>query len=222
MEEMLTITDLFIYRGEGLEGLIDRYGDTEKVRILKVALKTNQCEEGIIQHQVGPLILKENQSRYLDQTLEKVEILDLIEHLSDYDELIKLKHQDYTFIERTYPTELYIEDKETHYAAEFTLISPDKKIPTDKYKYRGIKAINPNFKCAFEFTGNLYRLSNGKLKKDITLEKTERTKPQLLRYIPNVYEVTYAKTCNIGKETKIIPKELSCVFDGETTKEVEN
>jgi len=220
VEEMITITDLFIYRGAGLEGLLEKYGNTEKVRLIKLTLKTNQSGDYITEHQIGPLKVKQNKSLYMENTLQTKNLENLIKHQLNINEQIKIDFQDYDFWDRTYCEKLYIEDRETHNIAEFKLISKDEKILTQKYLTRGVQAINPLFKCPLEFSGNLYHNSYGKLKKVKTLSRTERTKPQLLRYIPNIYETTYAKTCNIGIETKTIPKELSCSFDGETPQEI--
>lgn len=222
MEEMITITDLFIYRGTGGGGLLDKYGNTEKVRLVKLTLKTNQSGDYITEHQIGPLTVKQNKSLYMDKTLDIKDLEKLIKNHLNIDEKIKIDFQDYDFWDRTYTNSLYLEDKETHNIAEFKLVSKDDKIPTQKYLTRGIQALNPLFKCPLEFSGNLYHLWYGKLKKVKTLSRTERTKPQLLKFIPNIYEATYAKTCVLGIEIKKIPKELSCRFDGEPTEEAED
>lgn len=222
MEEIITITDLFIYRGTGIEGLLEKYGNNEKVRLIKLILNTNQSGDYVTEYQIGPLTVKQNKSLYMNKTLYKKDLENLIKYQINIYEQIKKDFQDYDFEERTYCEKLYLEDKETHNVAEFKLVSKDEKIPTLKFLTRGIQSINPLFKCPLEFSGKLFNLWYGKLKKIKELKRNERTKPQLLRYIPNIYEATYAKTCELGVEIKTIPKELSCRFDGETPKEVED
>lgn len=222
LEQIITLTTLYISRGQGLETIFEKYGDTENIKLVAIKFKSAPSSEHSLVYQIGPARCKLQKGLIITaQTWYDEEVADFIENYEIYQDIAS-KRGDGGVFDRGACEKIYLLDKETNTVAEYGLVPKKDRIYTPEYKELGIRALNPKYQVSLELTGNLFTLEDkNKLKKWRTLKTTDFTRPQLERMLPSLCAATKIRTCNRTRKAIITEQEISCRFDGDTPKHFE-
>jgi len=213
-EQIGTITTLFLTRGEGLELILEKFGENDKSKLVAIKYKSAPSAIHSIPVQIGPARLKMQKGLSINpQTWHIKDITDFVENYETYQDMAARKGNGGVF-DRGSCEKVYLLDKMTNTIAEFGLVPKKDRIYTSEYKKLGIRALKPNYQISLELTGTLYILTDkNQLKKWRLMDRTDFTRPQLRRRLPGVCEVTRMRTCIRTKIPIMTEQEKSCSFD---------
>ena len=220
LEQVIAVTTLYLSRGQGLETILEKYGDTEKVRLVAVKFKSAASSIHSMSYQIGPARCKLQRGLIItSQTWYEDDVVDFIQNYKDYQHVAS-KRGDGGVFDRGSCDAIYLLDKETNTVAEFGLVPKKDRIYTPEYVQFGIRALNSQYQVSLELTGILYILEDkNKLRKWKTLKNTDFTRPQLERMIPGICASTKIRTCNRTRTAIMTDREVSCRFDGDIPKQ---
>lgn len=215
-EQIIEITTLYIYRGQGLEALLEKYGDTEDVKLVGATIKSHSTSGHAIYTNIGPIKVKDQRGLVItSQRLYEDDIANIIKFYDDYQHQSAVKGDGDLFY-RIISEKLYLLDKHTNTVAEFALVPKKDRIYTADYRKRGIQALNPALQISLELTPNLYILTDkNKLRKWRMIKQTDFTRPTLESILPGVCRATFLRTCLRERTAIMIDTEISCTFDGD-------
>lgn len=212
--QSITITTLFLTRGEGLEIILEKFGENDNSKLVAIKYKSAPSSIHSIPVQIGPARLKLQKGLSMNpQTWHIKDITDFVENYETYQDIAARKGNGGVF-DRGSCEKIYLLDKMTNTVAEFGLVPKKDRIYTPEYKTLGIRALNPQYQISLELTGTLYILTDkNKLKKWRLMDKSDFTRPQLRRRLPGVCEVTRMRTCIRTRIAIMTEEEKSCIFD---------
>jgi len=213
--QILEVTTLYIYRGQGLESLLEKYGDTEDIKLVGATIKSHSTSDHAIHTNIGPIKVKEQRGLIItSQRLYEDDIANIIKFYDEYQHQSALKGDGDLFY-RIICEKLYLLDKHTNTVAEFELVPKKDRIYTTDYKKRGIQALNPSLQISLELTPNLYIITDKKkLKKWRMIKQTDFTRPTLESILPGVSRATFIRTCLRERTSIMTDKEIECKFNG--------
>ena len=222
LEQVIAVTTLYLSRGQGLETILEKYGDTEKVRLVAVKFKSAASSIHSMSYQIGPARCKLQSGLIItSQTWYEDDVVDFIQNYDNYQHIASERGDGGVF-DRGSCDAIYLLDKETNTVAEFGLVPKKDRIYTPEYVQFGIRALNSQYQVSLELTGILYILEHkNKLRKWKTLKNTDFTRPQLERMIPGICASTKIRTCNRTRTAIMTDREVSCRFDGDIPKQEE-
>jgi len=216
LEQLTTITTLYIPRGEPLEIIFQKYGNTDKVKLIAIKYTSPSTSGHSILYQIGPARCKLQKGLSItSQTWYEKDIEDFIKNYDAYQDIAARRGGDGDVFDRGMCEKVYLLDKEKNWIAEFGLVPKKDRIYTPEYKQFGIRALNQKYQISLELTDTLYILDEkNKLKKEKKIPHGDFTRPQLENLLPAICSVVKIRTCNRVKTAIITEKELDCRFDG--------
>lgn len=213
-EQTGTITTLFLTRGEGLEIILEKFGENDNSKLVAIRYKSAPSSIHSTPLQIGPARLKLQRGLSINpQTWRIEDITDFVENYEVYQDIAARKGNGGVF-DRGSCEKVYLLDKITNTVAEFGLVLKKDRIYTPEYKKLGIRALNPQYQVSLELTGTLYILTEkNKLRKWRLMGRNDFTRPQLRRRLPGVCEVTRMRTCIRTRKAIMTEEEKSCMFE---------
>jgi len=213
-EQIGTITTLFLTRGEGLEIILDKFGENDNSKLIAIKYKSAPSANHSLPIQIGPARLKLQKGLSISpQTWHIEDIADFVENYELYQHRAASEGNGGVF-DRGSCEKIYILDKITNTIAEFGLVPKKDRIYTPEYKEIGIRALNPNYQISLELTGTLYILTDkNKLKKWRLMDRGDFTRPRIRSRLPGICEVAKMRTCIRTRKAIMTEEEKSCIFD---------
>lgn len=195
-EQIATITTLFLTRGEGLEIILEKFGENDNSKLVAIKYKSAPSSIHSIPVQIGPARLKMQKGLSINpQTWNIEDITDFVENYEIYQDRAAREGNGEVF-DRGSCEKIYLLDKMTNTVAEFGLVPKKDRIYTPEYKKLGIRALNPQYQISLELTGILYILTDkNQLKKWRLMDRNDFTRPQIRRYLPGICEIARMRTC---------------------------
>ena len=215
-EQFIEVTTLYIYRGRGLQAILEKYGDKEDVKLVGATIKSLSTSVHAIYTNIGPIKVKDQRGLVITpQRLNGEDIANIIKFYDEYQDQSARKGNGGLF-DRIICEKIYLLDKETNTVAEFALVPKKDRIYTSEYLEKGIKALNPLYQVSLELTQNLYIITDkNQLKKWKTIGRTDFTKPQLEKILPGVCRSTFVRTCLRTRTAIMTDAEIQCIFNGD-------
>lgn len=212
--QTVTITTLFLTRGEGLEIILEKHAETDNSKLIAIKYKSAPSANHSVPIQIGPARLKLQKGLSISpQTWHIEDISDFVENYELYQDRAARRGNGGVF-DRGSCEKIYILDKTTNTIAEFGLVPKKDRIYTPEYMELGIRALKPNYQISLELTGTLYTLTDdNKLKKWGVMSRSDFTRPQLERFLPGICEVARMRTCVRTRKAIMTEEETSCFFD---------